>query len=146
MIMLLLLLLLFKVGQLLIINYIILNTFGLIHHGMRLFDFAHHFSPIFNSNNILLQVAILNKKNNNDIISNKRANTSIKFNNLIKQNISNNYSNERISYINIINNSINYKNNNITIILIIYNITSRNMIFFLLYLKKKYKICLSKYH
>jgi hypothetical protein len=104
---------------------------------MRIFALAHHFSPIFHSNNILLQMAILNKKNNNDIISNKRANASIKFSNQIKQNISNNYSNEGISYINNINNSINNKNNNITIILIIYNITSRNMIFYLIIFKKE---------
>lgn len=92
-------------------------------------------------------MAILNKKNNNDIISNKRANTSIKFNNQIKQNISNNYSNERISYINNINNSINYKNNNITKILILYNITSRYIIICLIiFTKEIQKICLSQHH
>jgi hypothetical protein len=62
-----------------------------MHHGMWLFTLVHHFSPVFHSNNILSQTAILNAKNNNDIISNKRTNTGIKFKNQIEQNISNNY-------------------------------------------------------
>ena len=97
-----------------------------MHHGIWLFTRANHFFPVFHSNNILLQTAILNAKNNNDIITSKRNNAGTKFNKQIKQNISNDYSNEIISYINNINKTINCNNNNITTILNLCNIINSN--------------------